>query len=115
MNTKGNPGIGGAPFQRVTTLANQQANSVFGIANKHRHPLSKLVPLSTRWDIEPSAWGELMTQAKLGIFPLAPKQTKQTTPEARQTNQELVRIYAPWRSQQPPFITQATRWIVQLM
>jgi hypothetical protein len=58
VNLRGNPGVGGAPFQRVVSFVGGGPNLVFGRANKVLAGL-RFLGRSLRWDIEPGVWGSL--------------------------------------------------------
>jgi len=60
MNDRGNPGVGGAPFQRVVSVSGDlKSNSVFGIANKTNYSLGGLSSAAmSSFKLEPSVWGQ---------------------------------------------------------
>ncbi len=102
MNVRGNPGVGGAPFQRVVSVAgDKKPNSIFGIANKMNYSIGGLASLSTSsFKLEPSVWSQSF---------LGGRKSLEKTLLFDGTNP----LIASWRVSPPGFLFDHARWIVR--
>ena len=102
MNDRGNPGVGGAPFQRVVSVSGDlKSNSVFGIANKSNYSLGGLASASAssfKW--EPSVWGQSF---------LGSRRSFENILLGDGTNP----LFASWRIVPPDFLFDRARWVVR--
>ena len=105
MNTKGNPLVGGAPFQRVISISGiGSPNSVFGIANKSNRSLGGLISLSTdQFKLEPSVWSKAYGESR-SLF----------ESNIRSSGGDNLLLSA-WRYMPAPFLSDRARWIVQFL
>ncbi len=104
MNTRGNPGVGGAPFQRVVSVSGDRVpNNVFGIANKFNYSLGKLSLASTSsFKLEPSVWAQSFGGTRLSL-------SKTLLSDASNP------LVAPWKFSPPSFLFDRARWVVQFL
>jgi hypothetical protein len=104
MNTRGNPGVGGAPFQRVILASGSgMPNNVFGIANKFNYSLGKLSSVSaSSFKLEPSVWGQSFGGTRLSF-------SKSLLSDSSNS------LVAPWRLSPPSFLFDRARWVVQFL
>jgi hypothetical protein len=102
MNTRGNPGVGGAPFQRVVSvLGNLAPNNVFGIANKLNYSSGKLTSIAaTSFKLEPGVWSQSFVSNRRSF-------------ETILLNDGKNPLLASWRFTPPDFLFDRARWIVR--
>jgi hypothetical protein len=102
MNDRGNPGVGGAPFQRVVSVSGDlKSNSIFGVANKSNYSLGGLASVAaSSFKLEPSVWGQSFLASRRSFENIL--LTDNSNP-----------LFASWRIVPQSFLFDRARWVVR--